>query len=77
MQLATSGPETGFMYKELTFRSVSKPDRITVPGFVLPAQKEALRHCTNNDVSGQMTPGERMAGAGYFGGLNLRLKNRL
>ena len=39
MQLATSGPETGFMYKELSFRSVSKPGRITVPGFLLPAQK--------------------------------------
>jgi hypothetical protein len=39
MQLATTGPETGFMYKELTFRSVSKPGRITVPGFVLPAPK--------------------------------------
>jgi RNA polymerase sigma factor (sigma-70 family) len=47
---------------------VSKPGRITAPGFVLPAQKEALRHCTNNDVSGQMTLGERIAGAGHLGG---------
>jgi hypothetical protein len=63
------------MYKEVPFRSVSKPGRIT--GFLLSAQKEALWHCTNDDVSGQMTPGERMAGARYFGGFNLRLKNRL
>jgi hypothetical protein len=35
MQLATSGRVTGLVYKELSFRSVSKPGRITAPGFVL------------------------------------------
>jgi hypothetical protein len=39
MQLATSGPVTGLMYKELSFRSVPKPGRIPAPGFVLSAQK--------------------------------------
>jgi hypothetical protein len=39
MQLATSGPVTGLMYKELSLRSVSEPGRITAPGFLLSAQK--------------------------------------
>ncbi len=63
--------------KDVPFRSVSKPGRIPVPGFVLSAQKAVVHSRTNNDVSGQMTPGERMAGAGHFGGFNLRLKNCL
>ena len=68
MQLATSGPVTGLMYKEVSFRSVSKPGRITVPGFLLSAQKEALRHCTNNDVSGQMPLGNAWPALGILGG---------
>jgi hypothetical protein len=56
---------------------VSKPGRITAPGFVLPPQKEALRHAQIMTFPGQMTGGERMAGAGHFWGFNLWLKNRL
>ena len=79
MQLATSGPVTGLMYKELSLRSVSEPGRITAPGFVLSAQKlcapgaegglTALHK--HNDVSGQMTPGERMAARRAFWGVQL------
>lgn len=66
MQLATSGPATGFMYKEVSFRGVSKPGRITVLGFAFSAQKEALRPL-----------GSACPASGHFGGFNLRLKNRL
>ena len=85
MQLATSGPVTGLMYKGLSLRSVSRPGRISAPGFVLPAQKLCASgaeggvtalHKSNNDVSGQMIPGERMVARRVFWAFNLRLKNR-
>ena len=37
MQLAASGHETELMYKEISFRSVPKPGRISAPGFVIGA----------------------------------------
>jgi hypothetical protein len=37
MQPVASGHETELMYKEIFFRSVSKPGRVTAPGFVVGA----------------------------------------
>jgi hypothetical protein len=42
MQPATSGRVTGLMYKELSFRSVSKPGRVTAPGFIFGAETERV-----------------------------------
>jgi hypothetical protein len=60
------------MYKELSFRSVSKPGRITAPGFVFGVMAAALATVLGPDGSWGMAIAPHV-----FLELNLRLKKSL
>jgi hypothetical protein len=84
MQPATCRHVTGFTYKEISFRSMSKPGRITAPGFVLGAVGRQgcaqIRMCMEAIQQGPPRPDERRHHkfrTGIFCPLNLRLKNPL
>jgi hypothetical protein len=71
MQLATSGHVTGLMYKQLSFRSVSKPGRITAPGFVLCTEERRYGSLANNGASGNDSCGKgwQLGRGGQCGGV--------
>ena len=84
MQLATCRHATGFMYKGISFRSMSKLGRITAPGFVLGAVGRQgcarIRMCMEairQGRHGRMKGGNHKFRTGMFCPLNLRLKNPL
>lgn len=68
--------ETGFMYERISFKSVSRPGRITAPGFIVGASKRkgvmaaTLRRCGPDDS--WATHGQR---AGIICRFNLQLRN--
>jgi hypothetical protein len=84
MQLTTCRHETGFMYKEISFRSMSEPGRISAPGFALGAVRSpgvrSDTHVHGSDPTGPPWPneaGNHMARIGSFWPLNLRMKKPL
>ena len=65
------------MYKELSFRSVSKPGRIIVPGFVFGAETEGVMAAALATVLGPDDSWGMAIAPHVFLELNLRLKKSL